>query len=423
MDAIPTPRDRALNRIELTSARRDVSAEQVRQHALELGALIDRGRVKHGITISEVSRHLGIPRATLNALVKDAQQTGYAAGDAEHEIARLEGAEFIDFVRTNGPIVEIIASFAESDVVYLSELPFHRFVVDNRLRAPGVLVFCAGVDDWIALDNATVGYGGTGPSNTVRALKGAGIADDIAEAIAFENRVSHVQFDANGRPTWKADGRKWPRVHLPMPTAMDNGRRFKFKFARSLTDSAPSMRLDARRNTIEQLPDPTLGGFYSAQPEDGLGLAARLFNFLDNPPQWLDAPRTATLFATQQAARVAGFADDYVPQRKGTPTGLKVVRGFSDRHVYQLIIEQGPIQIWESDFTPDDPTQWVPHEFHAMLQLAGLFPHDIVERDESSALRKLITGHRRGRPSEISIPEGNGVTWRPAMQYGYEAED
>lgn len=70
------------------------------------------------------------------------------------------------------------------------------------------------------------------------------------------------------------------------------------------------------------------------------------------------------------------------------------------RAVYQLVIEQGPIQIWKSDYIPDDQTQWVPKEFHGTLKFAGLFPGDIVERDEASALRQLIS-RRRNHPPEI----------------------
>lgn len=412
------PRDRQLHRLAMAIAKRDQSVEQARMGGLQIGALIEEGRAKFGITISEVSRHFDIPRATLNVLVKDAKAAGFVREEAQAEILRLSGGDFIEHVRTSGPIIEILASFAELDIVYLSGLPFSRFVLGDYLNAPHVLVRCEGDDDWVALDNATVGYGGTGPSNTSRALKGAGVADDVAETIAFANRVSRVTFDESGNATWISDGTEWPLVNLPKPIAMDSGRRFKFKFARSLTDDAPSIRLDLRRGVVSEQSDSTYGGFYPTDPNDGLGLAERLFKYLDDPPAWLEGPRRATLFTTPRAAREAGFADDYVPRRRGAPEQSSLHLGFGVRHVYQLVIEQGPVQIWESDFAPDDPTQWVPREFHSMLRLAGLFPSDIVERDESSALRKLMTGHRRGRPSEISL--NGGVTWRPSMQYGQD---
>ncbi|KLN71410.1 MULTISPECIES: MarR family transcriptional regulator [Rhodococcus] len=405
-------RERMLRQIELSSSLREASAAQARYHGLQVGALIDRARDEYGITISEVGRHLGMPRATLNALVKDAKSAGIVVSDTGYEIRRLTGGPFINYVRIHGPITEIIAGFEASDVVYLSEEPFARFVVDGHLRAPNVIVRCAGLGDWVALDNASVGYEGTGPTNTAGALKGVGVPDDIAETIAYDNRVSHVVLDAAGKAVkWKIDGRVWPAVHLPLPKAIDNGR-FCFRFGRSIKGSVPVN--GPRPGSIDELDDPTCGGVFPAHPVDGFTTAERLIRYLDNPPPWLKGPRKATLFTTPGAARESGFADDYIPQRRGTPEQLKVVRGFGSRTVYQLVIEQGPIQIWKSDYIPDDQTQWVPKEFHGILKLAGLFPGDIVERDEASALRQLIS-RRRNRPPEI--PLNGGITWRPSMQY------
>jgi hypothetical protein len=384
------------------AGERAVSAHRAEQQGIRMGALVDQLRSGYKVSISEISRQTGIPRATLNDLVKAARAAGFATGDPASRIPWLSGGEFIDYVREHGPVSEIVASFADSDVVYLSQQPFARFIDGEYMRVPHVMVYCEGVSDWVILENASVGYGGTGPSNAYRALLGIGLGDELAGQLAYENRISHLTIDDNGQPTWIEEGRRWPRVSLPLPQPIDGGRRFRLKFAPDLSDIGLTVR------GMDGLADPTMGGFYPADPSDGLTLEQRLFEYLDEPPTWLQGTRRASLFTSRNAAYEAGFADEYAGKRS------RIIGLPFPSHVYQLVIEQGPLQIWVAEWVPEDPTQWVPSEFHGRLQAAGLFPQEIIERDGASALRKFITGHARNRPTEIRID--GGVTWRPSME-------
>lgn len=127
---------------------------------------------------------------------------GYSTDTRAARIPRLRSGEFIEYVRSRGPVSEIVASSADSDVVCLSAQPLARFVEDDCMPIPHVMVYCEGAGDWAILDDATVGYDGTGPDNTLRALMGIGLSGDVAVRVAYTNRVSHLRIDENGQSEW-----------------------------------------------------------------------------------------------------------------------------------------------------------------------------------------------------------------------------
>lgn len=138
---------------------------------------------------------------------------------------------------------------------------------------------------WIGVDNATVGYGGTGPSNARRALVSVGIDDELADEIAFYNRVSHVLFNDHGNPDYIQRGSQWPRFGLSTPEAFgDDLDRFRIKLLIATDlggcDGDDSVLADTN-------PDPT--GFYPSPP-DSLTIRERWLRYLDSPPAWLAPP-------------------------------------------------------------------------------------------------------------------------------------
>lgn len=292
--------------------------------------------------------------------------------------------------------------------MFLSREPFARFVDPDwgsGMRIPNLMLNLE-TSGWIGVDNATVGYGGTGPSNAHRALVSVGIDDELADEIAFYNRVSHVLFDDHGNPDYIQRGSQWPRFGLSTPEAFgDNLDRFRIKLLIATDlggrDGDDSVLADTN-------PDPT--GFYPSPP-DSLTIWERWLRYLDSPPAWLTPPeqRRGTLFTSLEAADEAGFSDEpRAAQRRGP---IRIDTGhYSVNSTYQLIIEQGPIQLWLTAYTSPDPSVWVPHEFYDVLRDANLLPQEVIAADKASTLRKLVNRHRNRRPASIPLgPVGHAT--------------
>ena len=389
-----------LSRIKSRQAARSAHLVKARQGAEAIGRDVLALKAL-GMSVSEVARRVGIPRPTLNEFVTAAEKSTSGLPIAEVPavpLSVLGSSELVTAVERGGPIVEMVASFAEADVLFLSGEPFARFVDPNYgggMRIPNLMLRLEDAG-WVGVDNVTVGYGGTGPSNAYRALLSIGIDDELAHEVAFYNRVSHVRLDEHGNAEFVQEGRQWPRIGLPAPEPLGDGaHRFcvRMRVGGGTTYSAAPAE-DG---------DPTLNGFY-ASPPDELTLRQRWLKYLDDPPVWLSGPesRRGTLFTSPEAAAAAGFSDQGAEQS----SAFLIRSGHSE---YQLIIEQGVLQLWFSAYTSTDPSVWVAPEFHDVLLDAGLLPKDVVEADEASTLRKLLSRHRNRRPASISLGEGDAM--------------
>ncbi|RIR12621.1 hypothetical protein [Mycobacteroides abscessus] len=376
----------------LTKARQ--GAEAIGRDALALKAL--------GMSVSEIARRVNIPRPTLNEFISAAAALpSQSVAAPVTPLAVLSGSDLVNAVHVGGPIVEIAASFDDTDTLFLSGEPFARFVDPDwgsGMRIPNLML---NLEDsgWIGVDNATVGYGGTGPSNAHRALVSVGIEDDLASKIAFYNRVSHVRFDEDGNAKYLQSGSQWPRFGLSTPEAFgENLDRFRIKLL--IADD-----LDGYDDDDSEFVDRNLvaDGFY-ASPPDSLTLWERWLKYLDNPPVWLAGPqeRCGTLFTSLEAADEAGFSDEPRSARGGSPIHIDI-GSYSVSSTYQLIIEQGPIQLWLTAYTSTDPSVWVPPEFHDVLRDANLLPEEAIAADKASTLRKLVSRHRNRRPASIPL--------------------
>lgn len=406
------PEDAYLARIESRRGARTAYLAKARQGAEAIGR--DALALKElGMTVSEISRRVNIPRPTLNEFIAAATSSPGHAGPSAPPTAPLpvlSGAELVQAVQRGGPITEIVASFDDSDTMFLSREPFARFVNPkwgHGMRIPNLMVRLEETG-WIGVDNATVGYGGTGPGNARRALSSVGIDDDLAADIAFHNRVSHVVFDGAGNPEFRERGLQWPRIGLTTPEAFgDSLDRFRVKLL--LTDSRDS-RGDTSEPELSPASDDDFNDGFHPSPPDDLTVWQRWLSYLDNPPAWLAPPtkRRGTLFTSLQAAGDAGFSDESRAERETALRGPVFIIDTEDS-TYPLIIEQGPVQLWISAYTSTDPTVWVPPEFHDVLRDAGLLPEDAIAADEASTLRKLVSRHRNRRPSSIPLGKGHAT--------------
>ncbi|MBU8820357.1 hypothetical protein KL864_31235 [Mycolicibacterium goodii] len=352
-----------------------------------------------GMSVSEIARRVGIPRPTLNDFMGVAvkSRTGEPGNVPIAPLPVLSPDDLVTVAQTGGPVAEIVASF-DADTLFLSGEPFGRFVNPSwgsGMRIPHLMIRLEEAG-WVGVSNVNVGYGGTGPTNAHRALIGIGIDDDVADEIAFSNRVSHVQFDDDGNPKFLHDGGQGRRRGLSVPEAFgENFDRFRIRML--ITDAVPGFS-DGRRAGAD------IGdGLLPSGPDD-LPLWRRWINYLDDPPSWL-APaqrRHGTLFTSPQAADNAGF-NDLSPAERAARRGPVHVDQLAASRAYQLIIEQGAVQLWIAAYISMDPSVWVPREFHDVLLAAGLLPEAVVEADEASTLRKFISRHRNRRPASVPL--------------------
>lgn len=401
--------DAYLARMESRQGARSAYLAKARQGAEAIGR--DALALKDlGMSVSEIARRVGIPRPTLNEFIAAAEKSeagAHSATPPATPLPVLSGNELVTAAREGGPVIEIAASFGDADTLFLSGEPFARFVNPNwgsGMRIPNLMLRLEG-RGWIGVANTTVGYGGTGPGNACQALVSVGIDDDLARDIAYGNRVSHIRFDDDGSPEYLQEGSQWPRFGLSAPEPFgDSHDRFRIRML--VDDGFPERDDSAPPREPGYQP-----GFHPSPPDD-LTLWQRWLKYLDSPPAWLPSPtaRGGTLFTSLDAAWEAGFCDESRAEREARRQGaVRIGLGGFTSSTYQLIIEQGAVQLWLTAYTSTDPSVWVPREFHDVLRDADLLPEDVVVADEASTLRKLVSRHRNRRPASIPLGVGHAT--------------
>lgn len=134
--------------------------------------------------------------------------------DPFNRIPVLAGGELQEFVTTHGGPHRIVASFADHDVLYMSQVDPDRLVYDGFVRRPNMMIQ-TNDSSWVAAAHVSVGYSGTGPRNAERELRGLGIDEDLAYEIAT-NRVSDVRLDQPDQAVHRADWPLYPLATQPV---------------------------------------------------------------------------------------------------------------------------------------------------------------------------------------------------------------
>ena len=361
------PRTVMFERIDARIRARSRSVSATKNATRALGAWTERAVTHGGLTVSEIASQLGMARTTLTEFRRQANAAGYTITDEQDEwILQLPAHEFVDCALSAGPLAEIITSTDPSDLVYLSGQPLHRFDLSSRGSVPHLMVRCGdNPDNWFMLSRS--GFDGASAADNIRVvLIALGIELHIIDHIT-RHTVTHLVLDDDHLRTTKAH-----HLGLPLAVEIEAGRRHLITLTGKFEPSSPSGYFD-----VGDLVLP--------------GVAGRLFGLLDRHPRFSGVPRRGTIFSTRSVAGAAGFVDDH-----GT--------------VYPLVIEQGSLQIWVTDFEPTDFTEWLPQEFHSVLHSAGLLPADLADEDPAQALRTL-TSTGRGRAPETHL--NGGITWLP----------
>ena len=320
-----------LSKIDTRNRARLRSISASKKATLALGAWTERAVTHGGLTVSEIASQLGMARTTLTEFRRQANAAGYTITDEQDGwIQQLPAHEFVDCVLSAGPLAEIITSTDPSDLVYLSGQPLHRFDLSSRGSVPHLMVRCGDdPDNWLMLSRS--GFDGASAADTVRlVLVALGIELHIIDHIT-RHTVTHLVLDDDHLRTTKAH-----HLGLPLAVEIEGGRRHLITLTGKFEPSSPSGYFD-----VGDLVLP--------------GVAGRLFGLLDRHPRFIGVPRRGTIFSTRSVAGAAGFVDDH-----GT--------------VYPLVIEQGSLQIWVTDFEPTDFTRMVAARISQCAPLCGAAP-------------------------------------------------
>lgn len=272
--------------------------------------------------------------------------------------------------------VRIVSGFEGSDVWQGSGLSPLYFERDDRVQVPHVVIQLES-GTWIGVDRVQVGYGGTGPGNTHRALTSL-IPDEIAVAIA-DHRYSDVDLS---NPDASIYSSLWPFFDLDLPDYQDG--RFVVSF------SEDEVQLE-EHSVVE----PSSNFFPTPRSTPLLKAWLDLLRS-DNVPEWCSGTIRARVFLHHAEAIHQGFL---------------IPAGEAPRSAPQLVIEQGLLQLWFSLSAPPEGA-WLPREAYEILDYAGVYPERLAQEDEKAQapFRRFLARlgfEGRQRPSYLDIsPDG-----------------
>ncbi|WP_138918073.1 hypothetical protein [Gordonia effusa] len=307
----------------------------------------------------------------MTELVAKARAAGRKIPEPLYRVPACRGIELQEFVAAHGGPVQIIASFADYDVVHMSRLEPTVFLSGNHLSRPHMMIRCLD-EEWVIVDNVQVGYKGTRPTNAFRELAGIGLATDLAKRIV-SSRASRVYLD-DGLAVVEENSQfthDWPLLDLG---------RYDFIADRLVVTIAAE-------GLGQVVPGPFSGrdGNPAAHP-----LRAWLTYLDDHTIPWLDHPRRARVYLDRNTAEADGYC---------TSPGHDHGR----RDIYTVIIEQGPVQLWLDIPRSNDPTQRFAPELHAALAAAGFYTTPLDPSNHRSAFAQWLNGLGRTPPIFVDL--------------------
>ena len=324
---------------------------------------VARELVEGGMSKAEVGRAMKVSPPHVATLIRRAKAADIAEG-ASHPCPVMEPHEASEMLGGLDNVEEIVAAFDGFDVCFASRVSPEAFRAGWVLAPPNMLVRAS----WGAVygvKDVNVGYSGTGPRNAEAFLTDLGMSAEEARAIAG-HRFSRY---APGRPLETSDG----YFALQMPVFVGSS-------------------LVARLRPEDLLhPDEVATGPARWRPpgEPGDSVYEAWLRVLGHPdrPAWLRGERVARVFLAPFAAAEQGFDDDRSAAFGG--------RGGP----YQVIIEQGRMQLWLPIYSPADPTELLSEEAYAALDEAGLYPPEITAaatgRPLIAYINKVVRRRRR----------------------------
>lgn len=384
------------NQLSALADRRARSQRDIEDAGLEIGAITSYMRDVLGQAKARSAEFAGISPSHLTELMQAAAEKGITVPDPLARIPFLKGTELQSYVNERGGPQRIVASFAQSDTMHMARINPESLLDPNfgsGIREASMLVLTK-AGEWVGVDNVTVGYGGTGPSNAVRELGGLGLPPDLAKAIAY-SRVSDVDLDHSEQALHT---NQWPHVPLGTPWPVGDF----FVYVVHVED--PSWR--RRSGGLRPLgwdPDPapraedtgptdeSAGGFYPTAPSEPLLTSWLTALDSSQAPEWMTGPRRARVYLDRDLAREDGFS-------------RATLQPWSHEYgVYPVIIEQGRLQLWLSIPTSNDPTILFTPEIYSALDQAGFYTEDLRVKDTQSSFWRWIRSLGSQRPAFVDL--------------------
>ncbi|WP_328972614.1 hypothetical protein [Streptomyces sp. NBC_00239] len=304
-----------------------------------------------------LARELGVTHPAISAMVERAAKNSYSLINQSPLVPILSAQQATDYVKSGafGYVTGAMVAMSEADILMESGRHPRAFADGTRISPPNLLLR-NGEGELLGVEECLAGYGGTGPSNTVRLLTDLGWSEDVARE-AF--RYLYVEFDIE-RGVLR--GSEQSLYHCGGNLEIV-GERLVARLRAALPHASPS------RNA-----------------RDPLGLRAWTDEILDRPQDhpWAAGPRVARVYLNRNAA--AGLQDRrYQPGQRNTPVSV--------------VIEQGELQLWCSALNPSDWTELLSREQLDVLAAVDIYPADAEQR---SWLDSFLP-RRRERPDYIDI--------------------
>ncbi|MFD8415491.1 hypothetical protein ACFV2Q_27640 [Streptomyces sp. NPDC059650] len=336
---------------------REAEADRDRSVARFVSLGEEHQAARHETGLRAIGRELGVTHRAVTGMVERARtRTPHPAADAPL-IPVLTADQARAYVESGalGELTRVQVAFNPADIILESGLDPSVFPDLGDHDAPNMLLYG---DDGavIGVEECLAGYGGTGPSNTVRLLKELGFAEDIRHEV-YAHR--YLELDPSG----------------------------------------------VTRASAESL--HRIGGGLTLSP-DGQHFIVRVRE---------DMPRVVADWAAEVMAEPAKYpwaagtrrARVYLDRAAAAPL-QEPYRAWRGNHTFSVVIEQGRLQLWVAAYYPFRFSDILSTEQIQVLDAADLRPADVEPR---TWLDRFIPA-RRERPPYLTISDdGQDLTYIP----------
>ncbi|MGW9436751.1 hypothetical protein [Streptomyces sp. NPDC055607] len=306
-----------------------------------------------------VARELGVTHPVITSMIERAGRDPYPV-DPTRLVPVFSAYEAAQYVKSGafGQVTGATVAFTETDILLESGRHPKAFADGTRIAAPNMLLR-NGEGELLGVEECLAGYGGTGPSNSVRLLEELGWDKEIARQVMH---YRFIEFD-------KEQG----VVRTSEESLHHCGGSLEY------TGGHLVARLRHGR------PWAPVGRTTPAG--DPLGLRTWVSEILNQPEAypWVAGPRVARVYLNRDTATGLQDRIRYRPGVRNTP--------------FSVVIEQGELQLWCSAIYPSDWAELLSKEQLDVLAAVDMYPADVEPR---SWLDRFLP-RRRERPDYIDI--------------------
>ncbi|MEU9480757.1 hypothetical protein [Streptomyces sp. NPDC048191] len=312
-----------------------------------------------------LARELGVTHPVITAMIERAKKDAYPA-DSTPLVPVLSALQATEYVRSGafGQVTGAMVAMSETDILLESGRHPKAFADGTSISAPNTLLRNA-EGELLGVEECLAGYGGTGPSNSLRLLRDLGWAEEVAREVFHH---PFVEFDIERGV-----------VRSSPDTLHHCGGNLEF------TGGHLVARLRRGRPW-----DP----YNRAPANDPLRLRTWVDEILNQPERfpWAAGPRVARVYLNRDTA--VGLQDRvrFRPGVRNSP--------------FSVVIEQGELQLWCSAIYPSDWAELLSQEQLDVLAAADVYP---AEAEPRGWLDRFLP-RRRERPDYIDISaDGTGA--------------